>query len=92
MQDATAVKKSGRNRLTNRRHMAHRWCNKDQRESFGDMGLLMGMGLILVYLVMVAQFESWTDPFVIMFSVPFAATGNLALVSTNFCIFLGSSS
>ena len=48
---------------------------KDQRESFGDMGLLMGMGLILVYLVMVAQFESWTDPFVIMFSVPFAATG-----------------
>ena len=35
---------------------------KDQRESFGDMGLLMGMGLILVYLVMVAQFESWTGP------------------------------
>ena len=33
------------------------------------------MGLALVYLVMVAQFESWTDPFVIMFSVPFAATG-----------------
>jgi len=56
---------------------------KDQRESFGDMGLLMGMGLILVYLVMVAQFESWSDPFVIMFSVPFAATGAfLALLLT----------
>ena len=56
---------------------------KDQRESFGDMGLLMGMGLVLVYLVMVAQFESWSDPFVIMFSVPFAATGAfLALLVT----------
>ena len=67
---------------------------KDQRESFGDMGLLMGMGLILVYLVMVAQFESWTDPFVIMFSVPFAATGAflaLLLSGTNLSVtsFLG---
>jgi hydrophobic/amphiphilic exporter-1 (mainly G- bacteria), HAE1 family len=56
---------------------------KDQRESFGDMGLLMSMGLCLVYLVLVAQFESWSDPFVIMFSVPFAATGAfLALLVT----------
>ncbi|MEC7984362.1 MAG: efflux RND transporter permease subunit, partial [Myxococcota bacterium] len=56
---------------------------KEQRESFGDLGLLMAMGLALVYLVMVAQFESWTDPFVIMFSVPFAATGAfLALIVT----------
>ena len=67
---------------------------KDQRESFGDMGLLMGMGLILVYLVMVAQFESWTDPFVIMFSVPFAATGAflaLLISGTNLSVtsFLG---
>ena len=58
------------------------------------MGLLMGMGLILVYLVMVAQFESWTDPFVIMFSVPFAATGAflaLLLSGTNLSVtsFLG---
>ena len=67
---------------------------KDQRESFGDLGLLMGMGLILVYLVMVAQFESWTDPFVIMFSVPFAATGAflaLLISGTNLSVtsFLG---
>ena len=67
---------------------------KDQRESFGDLGLLMGMGLALVYLVMVAQFESWTDPFVIMFSVPFAATGAflaLLISGTNLSVtsFLG---
>ena len=42
--------------------------HQDQRESFGDMGLLMGMGLILVY-VMVAQFESWTRSFCDHFSV-----------------------
>ena len=67
---------------------------KDQRDSFGDMGLLMGMGLILVYLVMVAQFESWSDPFVVMLSVPFAATGAflaLLLTGTNLSVtsFLG---
>ena len=62
---------------------------KDRRESFGDWGLLMAMGLSLVYLVMVAQFESWTDPFVIMFSVPFAATGaflSLILTGTNLSV------
>ena len=56
---------------------------KDQRDAFGDLGLMMGLGLLLVYLVMAAQFESWLDPLVIMFSVPFAATGAfLALLVT----------
>lgn len=67
---------------------------KDQRESFSDMGLLMSMGLVLVYLVMVGQFESWTSPFVIMFAVPFAATGAflaLLISGTNLSVtsFLG---
>ena len=67
---------------------------KDQRESFGDMGLLGGMGMLLVYLVLVAQFESWLSPFVIMFSVPFAATGAflaLLITGTNLSVtsFLG---
>ena len=52
------------------------------------------MGLALVYLVMVGQFESWSDPFVIMFSVPFAATGAflaLLITGTNLSVtsFLG---
>ncbi len=33
------------------------------------------LGIILVYLVMAAQFESFLDPFVILFSIPFAFTG-----------------
>ena len=31
--------------------------------------------IILVFIVMAAQFESLVDPFVIMFSIPFAFTG-----------------
>ncbi len=39
------------------------------------MMLLMLMSLILVFIVMASQFESFTMPFIIMFSIPFAFTG-----------------
>ncbi len=48
---------------------------EDQQESFGDLFLLMIMIIILVYIVMAAQFESFTYPFIIMFSLPFAFSG-----------------
>jgi HAE1 family hydrophobic/amphiphilic exporter-1 len=48
---------------------------QDQQESFMDLGLLMLMSLILVFIVMASQFESFTMPFIIMFSIPFAFTG-----------------
>ena len=38
---------------------------------------LMALGVLLVYLVMVAQFQSLLSPFIIMFSVPLAFTGGL---------------
>jgi len=50
---------------------------KDQRDAFRDLALIFMLGILLVYLVMAAQFESYRDPFVIMFSVPFAITGVL---------------
>jgi HAE1 family hydrophobic/amphiphilic exporter-1 len=50
---------------------------EDQQESFADLGLLMLISLILVYLVMASQFESFTMPFIIMFTIPFAMTGVL---------------
>ena len=50
---------------------------EDQQEMFGDMLLLILLIIILVYMVMASQFESFLSPFVIMFSVPFAATGVL---------------
>jgi HAE1 family hydrophobic/amphiphilic exporter-1 len=57
---------------------------EDQVESFMDLGLLLVISLILVFLVMAAQFESFIMPFVIMFSIPFSFTGViLALFITN---------
>jgi len=41
------------------------------------MFILLGLGAMLVYMVMASQFESLIDPFLIMFSVPFAFVGVL---------------
>ena len=48
---------------------------EDQQETFGDLILLMGLMVILVFVIMASQFESLTYPFVIMFSLPFAVVG-----------------
>lgn len=48
---------------------------EQQQEAFGDMGILLMLIILLVFIVMAAEFESLRDPFVIMFSVPFAFTG-----------------
>ena len=50
---------------------------EDQQEMFGDMFLLVVLIILLVYMVMASQFESFMSPFVIMFSVPFAFVGVL---------------
>ncbi len=57
---------------------------EDQMESFMDLGLLLILSLVLVFLVMASQFESFVMPFIIMVSIPFAFTGVLlALFITN---------
>lgn len=48
---------------------------EDQMEAFADLGLLVVVSLILVYLIMASQFESLKMPLIIMFSIPFAFSG-----------------
>jgi HAE1 family hydrophobic/amphiphilic exporter-1 len=48
---------------------------EQQSETTGSLVFAILLGMILVYLVMAAQFESFFDPFIIMFSVPFAFVG-----------------
>jgi len=48
---------------------------KEQREAFKDLKWLLLLGIILTYMVMASLYEGFLDPFVIMFSVPFAFTG-----------------
>ena len=57
---------------------------EDQQDSFRDLGTLAILIVVLVFIVMAAQFESLTYPFIIMFSLPFAFSGVLmALFFTN---------
>ena len=48
---------------------------EDQGEAFSDIGLLLALIIILVYIVMATQFESLVYPFIIMFTIPFAMSG-----------------
>ncbi|WP_276133954.1 efflux RND transporter permease subunit [Polluticoccus soli] len=50
---------------------------KNQKDAFGSLGLAMGLGIILVYLIMVALYESVVYPFVVLFSIPVAIVGAL---------------
>ncbi len=48
---------------------------EEQGKAFRDLGLLLLLGIALVYMIMAAQFESLLDPFIIMFSIPFTFIG-----------------
>jgi len=43
---------------------------KDMQESFRDLALALILAVVLIYIIMAAQFESYAYPFIIMFSVP----------------------
>ena len=53
---------------------------EDQQESFSDLLMLGVLIIILVYIVMAAQFESYVYPAIIMTSLPFAFTGIFLLL------------
>ena len=48
---------------------------KEQQESFRELFIGIILALVLIYMVMASQFESIRDPFIVMFSVPFALIG-----------------
>jgi len=51
---------------------------ENMKDSFSSLIMLIFLSLVLVYIVMASQFESLTEPFIIMFSIPFAFTGVFA--------------
>ena len=53
---------------------------EDQQESFRQLTFAGILALLLVYMVMAAQFESLRDPFIILFSVPLAAIGVVTML------------
>ena len=54
-----------------------------QSEAFADLGLALLLAIAIVFIVMVATFGSLIQPFILLVSIPFAATGALlALLAT----------
>ena len=49
---------------------------EDQQESFADIGTLLILIVLLVYIVMATQFESFVMPFIIMFTILYALPGS----------------
>jgi HAE1 family hydrophobic/amphiphilic exporter-1 len=63
---------------------------KRQKESMGALGTAMGIGLILVYLIMVALYDNFVYPFVVLFSILVSLVGAilaLNLTSSSMGIF-----
>jgi len=51
--------------------------SRDYAESSSNIAFAFGLALMLIYLILAAQFESFVDPFIIMLTVPLAMAGAL---------------
>ncbi len=72
--------------------MTHGGDIKNQREADGSMGIAMLAALVFIYLIMVALYDSFVYPFVVLFSIPLAIIGAflaLALTMKTLNIFSG---
>ena len=57
--------------------------NEQIMDAMGQLLLMLLLGVVLVYFIMVAQFQSLKSPFIVMFTIPLAFTGGfLALLMT----------
>jgi HAE1 family hydrophobic/amphiphilic exporter-1 len=54
---------------------------ENQGEGFGTLGIALMASIILVYLIMVALYDSFVYPFVVMFSIPLSVIGALLALS-----------
>ncbi|WP_187478269.1 efflux RND transporter permease subunit [Amniculibacterium sp. G2-70] len=54
---------------------------ENQSEGFGTLGIALMAAIILVYLVMVALYDSFVYPFVVLFSVPLSLIGVLVILA-----------
>ena len=65
--------------------LSYEGSDKNTMEAIEQLMQMLLLGLVLIYLIMVAQFQSLKSPFIIMFTIPLAFTGGfLALLITGF--------
>ena len=63
--------------------MTYEWTGLtlDEIESSGKAIIIFGLGILVVYLTLSAQYESFALPFIILLAVPMAVLGALGLVA-----------
>ena len=68
--------------------------SEDQAETFGSAGQALGLSIFMVFAVLVLQFSSFRQPFIILLAIPFALIGTfggffLAWIPFSFSAFIG---
>ena len=53
---------------------------EEQQDAFSQLGLAMLAAILIVFVIMVATFKSLLQPLILLVSIPFAATGSIALL------------
>ncbi|WP_113663841.1 efflux RND transporter permease subunit [Pedobacter nanyangensis] len=89
---AQLIKQEEEGKLHRPLGVSYTWAGdqENQDEGFGTLGIALLASIILVYLIMVALYDSFVYPFVVMFSIPLAVIGAflaLALTNNNLGIF-----
>jgi hydrophobic/amphiphilic exporter-1 (mainly G- bacteria), HAE1 family len=57
--------------------------NEEMRRSFRDLAFAFGLALVLVYMILAAQFESFVHPFTILMAVPLALIGAIGALAVS---------
>lgn len=63
---------------------------EEQQESYKELMTGLILAIVLIYFVLAGQYESFKDPFIVMFSIPMAligVTGVMILFNTNFSMY-----
>jgi multidrug efflux pump len=85
MGDAIAYLEQGARRLLSE---AYSWDYAGEARQYAQQGntliVTFFVALVVIYLVLAAQFESWRDPLIILMSVPLSIAGALAFIACGF--------
>lgn len=73
----TALREIVRKELPAEAMISYKGMSRQYMESSNAIYVTFAMSLLVVFLVLAAQFESWINPFIVMLTVPLAMTGGL---------------
>jgi multidrug efflux pump len=76
-QGLEALERIAREELPPEARIGYQGQSKEFKDSSNAIYVTFGMALIVVFLVLAGQFESWINPLIVMLTVPLAVTGGL---------------